>query len=235
MADLHYERISIIENNDPMVDVEDYPFLSAPAYYAQGLAESPKLYTRMAVAEKLLELQTGTLVGYRFKIFDPWRSRAVQQKIYQKFWTELLAREPGWDHEKLKREVAVYVADPERKDRVPSHSTGGSIDLTLADAGTGHELDMGTGFDHFGIEANPDYFESAGHNNLVRDNRRLLRKAMLGIGLTQDPDEWWHFDYGNQKWAEAAGEDKAIYGEIDDINASQFRKMLVANLKRDSG
>jgi D-alanyl-D-alanine dipeptidase len=71
---------------------------------------------------------------------------------------------------------------------------------------------MGSNFDHFGPEAHPDYFEQSEYP--ARKNRRLLRNAMLNAGFTQDPDEWWHFDYGNQKWAEAAGKDKAFYGEI---------------------
>lgn len=30
-------------------------------------------------------------------------------------------------------------------------------------------------------------------------------------GFINYPEEWWHFDYGNQFWAKLAGK-KAIYG-----------------------
>jgi len=213
MADLHYERIQIVENNEPLVDLAQYPFLCDPAYYRMGLGDTPKMYARRAVAEKLVELQNGILTGYQFKIWDPWRSRNVQRNVYSKFWNEMKNDHPDWGEAKLRHEVAVYVVAPDQPGRIPPHSTGGAIDLTLADKATGHELDMGTGFDHFGLEAHPDYFENS-ENHLIRDNRRLLRNAMLKIGFTQDPDEWWHYDYGNQKWAEAAGKDEVLYGEI---------------------
>lgn len=69
-------------------------------------------------------------------------------------------------------------------------------------------------FDHFGPEAGRDYFEVAGRDETVRDNRRLLYHAMTSAGFCTDPDEWWHFDYGNQKWALSLNKEFAVYDEI---------------------
>lgn len=79
---------------------------------------------------------------------------------------------------------------------------------------------MGTGFDHFGAEASRDYFEQNGRNLKVRDNRRILYAAMKEAGFTTDPDEWWHFDFGNQKWAVEAGKQSAFYGEVTDATST---------------
>lgn len=64
------------------------------------------------------------------------------------------------------------------------------MDLTLIDAHTGMELDMGSPFDWFGVESHPDY-----HCKLYRqvDNRLTLRKAMMRHGFEPLDSEWWHF------------------------------------------
>ncbi len=215
MAALFYEKIPIVENNDPLVDLADYDFICEPAYFNQGLAALPKLYTRLAIADKLTALQRTVLTNYQFKIWDPWRSRETQYALYELCLQELQTKNPAWDAARVRQEASKFVSDPDRADRVLQHSTGGSIDLTLVARATGQALNMGTGFDHFGAEAAPGYFDDV--DSVVRDNRRLLRDAMLGAGFTQDPDEWWHFDYGNQKWAEAVGKDVAFYSEISSI------------------
>ena len=43
-------------------------------------------------------------------------------------------------------------------------------------------------------------------------NRRLLYHVMVSAGFTNYPDEWWHFDYGNQNWALMSGRKAAVYG-----------------------
>ena len=47
----------------------------------------------------------------------------------------------------------------------------------------------------------------------MRNNRRILRTAMLQNEFTQDDDEWWHYDFGNQLWALRSKHEYAIFGE----------------------
>jgi D-alanyl-D-alanine dipeptidase len=82
----------------------------------------------------------------------------------------------------------------------------------LADE-NGTELDMGTGFDFFGPEAAPYYFEEHEGNKEARENRKLLRNAMFEEEFTINNEEWWHFDYGNQVWAFEAKKPFAFFGE----------------------
>ncbi len=213
MTNIRYEDVPIRENHDPMVNLSDYPFVIEPMYHAWNLSDDPTLWARKSIADKLLHIQQTQLGGKRFKIWDPWRSRVVQTNIYNKYWRELEAEYPEWDRETLEREVGVFVTKPDNPHRVPPHATGGSIDLTLVDEG-GEELDLGTVFDHFGPEAAPDYFEENPGNDTARDNRRFLRTVMMDAGFGDDPDEWWHFDFGNQKWALFKDAPFAVYGEV---------------------
>lgn len=211
MSIVKFEHIPIKENGDPLVLLTEADFVLEPAYFIQGLSEDSNLYTRESIVTKLNDISL-KLDDYRFKIWDTWRSRKVQNNIYQKFWADMSAVNPEWDEEKLRVEVGRFATIADDPNRIPPHSTGGSIDLTLIDK-NGQEIDMGTGFDHLGPEASKLYFEEEGRDLLIQNNRRLLREVMESAGFRSDEDEWWHFDYGNQLWAAELGCDVAIYGE----------------------
>lgn len=208
-----FEDIPIHECGEPLVDLSEYAFVLEPSYFNQGFCAESRMFLRQSVAENLMEIQKG-LSGYTFKIWDGFRPRSVQKVIYEKFRQELHTTHPDWDEEKLKREVGVFVTIPSDPKRVPPHATGSAVDLTLVDL-DGKELDMGTVFDHFGPEAEPFYFEKNSQNHKVQENRKVLREAMLEAGFAIDKDEWWHFDYGNQRWALALGRTNAIFGEAE--------------------
>jgi D-alanyl-D-alanine dipeptidase len=50
---------------------------------------------------------------------------------------------------------------------------------------------------------------------------------MIKEGFETDEDEWWHFDFGNQKWAVQTTKTEALYGEVKD--PMQF----LSNLKQE--
>ncbi len=217
MTNLRYQLISLIENGEPLVEVTAAGLLAEPMYYRQGLTSSPYLFMRRRVAELLREVERHTLKihGLRFKIWDPWRPRAVQAAIYHGFAKRLRAEHPEWDEARLAHEVGVYVTPADDPERAPPHATGGSVDLTLCDE-EGRNIAMGTEFDHFGLESSLDWFEEAGRDTRVRDNRRLLRQSLEGAGFGSETSEWWHYDYGNPKWAQKLGRLQAFYGEVSD-------------------
>ncbi|HUT22173.1 MAG TPA: M15 family metallopeptidase [Candidatus Bipolaricaulota bacterium] len=208
-----YTSIEIKENNELMVDLGALGFLVEPKYFQQGLSTDPRMLLRIETAQKLLKVQK-ILGKIRLKIWDAFRSRDVQNNIYQKYWAELKTANPDWNDEKLKLEVGKFVSPPYQKDRIPPHTTGGTVDLTLVNE-SGNELDMGTEFDFFGPEARPFFYEIYKNNTNITNNRRLLREAMEAEGFTLDEDEWWHFDWGNQMWALKSGKPFAFYGEAN--------------------
>lgn len=81
------------------------------------------------------------------------------------------------------------------------------------------ELDMGTGFDHFGPEAGTRYFEDTASKQELTEkqqqalrNRRFLFKAMKTAGFSNYPEEWWHWSCGDNMDAANTGKEFAIYG-----------------------
>ena len=96
-------------------------------------------------------------------------------------------------------ELRQYLADPARGS---IHSFGMAVDVTLLDA-SGHELDMGTGFDDLSELSHPDLEEQhLAQGRLSREqiaNRLMLRNAMCEAGFHGIHSEWWHFDFGDKE------------------------------------
>ena len=209
-----YEYIPIKDNGEPLVDLADYPFVLEPAYFKLGLSSDPRLFSRPTIADKLMAIQENFTGGIRFKIWDAWRPRMVQNHIFQSYWNKIATAHPDWSEAQIRRKVEKFVSRAEDPVRIPPHASGGAIDLTLVND-SGKELAMGTAFDHFGVEAASLYYEKPGSDRRFRENRRMLREAMVAHEFRFDEDEWWHFDYGNQLWAAALNKPFAIYGEIE--------------------
>jgi D-alanyl-D-alanine dipeptidase len=140
-----------------------------------------------------------------------WRPREAQRKLFFALYAETKKKNPEWGEEEIRTEVLKYVNEGADPKLIPPHATGGTADLTLVDA-NGAELDMGTGFDHFGMESAPFYFEERGLNPDIVANRTLLREAMLAGGFCPWPYEWWHYEYGTQNWTLTYKKPFAFYG-----------------------
>ena len=192
MTQLSFEHIPINETNNPLVDLSKYPFVLEPAYYNQGITPTDRMEIRQEIADKLSAVQSSFNGSYRFKIWDGYRPRAVQNAIYNDYRERVKADNPTWDDSQIDYETEKFVTRATARERIPPHATGGAIDLTLVDK-DGTELDMGTVFDHFGPEAEPLYFKDDSEHAAAHANRMLLREAMLAAGFTADKDEWWHF------------------------------------------
>ncbi|HSX42851.1 MAG TPA: M15 family metallopeptidase [Candidatus Saccharimonadales bacterium] len=207
-----FESIPIVENDDPLVDLKEYPFVIEASYFNQGLSGASTLKLRKGVADKLAQIQQSFEGKYRFKIWDGHRPREVQDAIYNAYYKKLAQENPEWDEAELHYATEQFVTKATNRKRIPPHATGGAVDLTLVDEHE-EELDMGTEFDFFGPEAAPFYFQDRAFSELIHGNRLILREAMIASGFTPDEDEWWHFDYGDQLWALRADKPEAFYSE----------------------
>lgn len=112
----------------------------------------------------------------RLKLFDGYRPRPVQYKLWKKV--------PNPD----------YVTDPAKGSM---HNRGLAIDLTLTDM-YGTELDMGTPYDFFGPEAHQDYTKLS---SMILSRRQLLKSAMEAEGFQSIRTEWWHFSFTKASYA----------------------------------
>lgn len=110
-------------------------------------------------------------LGLRIKFFDCYRPVDVQKQMWKIY--------PD----------ARYVANPYGSGSI--HNRGGAVDITLVND-EGQELDMGTGFDHFGREAHHAYTNLP---DTVLSNRKLLKATMEANGFKAITSEWWHYGY----------------------------------------
>ena len=170
-------------------------------------------YLRESVVTKLIEVANQLPTGSYLVILDGWRSFETQNALYE--MTKQHYRTLFNDELDLLNFVSDFVALPSKEPPSP-HYTGGAVDLTIANKEGW--LNMGTDFDDFTDKASALYFEQKENPTIEelesRDNRRLLRKSMESVGFTIHPNEWWHFDYGNLRWAKATNK-SPIYEGIE--------------------
>lgn len=189
-----------------------------PPYYAEIPGSIPSLLARESVAAKLCEVNAMLEpIGLEVFIFDAFRPPEVQA-FFHGVWmpSELTRLSPGLVEPELSREVELYWAAPTTDPRSPSpHATGAAIDLTIR-AVQGRELFMGTIFDDVSTASRTDYFELHSKSGSYSDeeakrNRRLLYWCMLEVGFANNPNEWWHYSWGDQMWSVISGDGPAFY------------------------
>ena len=134
--------------------------------------------------------------GYCLKIFDAYRPQTAVNHFIE--W----ARNPADTLTKAKFYPEVAKKDLFQLGYIASksgHSRGSTIDLTIMDAKTGKELDMGSGYDFFG---------DISHHNTdkitkeQKANRSLLKRIMIKNGFRPYPEEWWHYTLRNEPYLE---------------------------------
>jgi D-alanyl-D-alanine dipeptidase len=165
--DLHHLDSSI---------VIDMRYATTNNFVKEKMYDCGRCFLRPQVARQVVKahqvLQEG---GLGLKMFDCFRPRPIQQKLWDKF------QDPR------------YVTPPSKGSM---HNRGAAVDLTIVDA-DGKQLDMGTAFDYFGKEAHHAYTELS---EQVLANRKLLKETMGMVGLKPITTEWWHYSYQSKKY-----------------------------------
>ncbi|MDO1444765.1 M15 family metallopeptidase [Rhodocytophaga aerolata] len=152
----------------------DSNFLKAKVY------DCDQCLLRAVVAKALVNVQQSLKEkGYRIKLYDCYRPLDIQKRMWKIMPDDR------------------YVGNPYGNGSI--HNKGAAVDLTLVDA-QGQELDMGTGFDHFGREAHHAYKNLPAQ---VLENRKLLKESMENAGFLPITSEWWHYFYKNNGYSVA--------------------------------
>lgn len=156
--------------------VLDIRYATNNNFVIEKMYDCPRCFLRPEVAKAVVEAHKNLQKkGLGLKMYDCYRPRPVQQKL--------------WD----KIPDSKYVANPQKGSM---HNRGAAVDLTIVDE-NGEELEMGTAFDYFGKEAHHDY------KNLpdsVLQNRKLLKATLYRVGLIHIRTEWWHYSYLIKKY-----------------------------------
>lgn len=158
--------------------------------------EQPVALVTRECAEALKKVNALLLsAGYRMKVYDAYRpQRAVDHFVRWAEDPDDLRMKPFFypGVEKTVLFAEHYLA------KYSGHSRGSTVDLTLFDMKTGKEADMGGVFDFFGERSHPDF--SGDLTAKQKENRALLRSAMLSNGFAPSVSEWWHFGLENEPY-----------------------------------
>ena len=145
-------------SNDFVLDMK---YATADNFLKEKVYPCAECFLRVKTIKSLLEANKLFMEkGYKIKLYDCYRPKAIQQKMW-----------------KIVPD-ANYVANPKTGS---IHNRGGAVDISLVDS-LGVELNMGTKFDFFGPEA--------GHNctnfpEEILNNRKFIKEIML-----QSPEEF---------------------------------------------
>lgn len=147
-----------------------------------------------ALAEVQAALQP---FGLGLKVFDAYRpQRAVDHFVRWAGDLEDQRTKPDFYPDVAKEDLFEegYIAARS------GHTRGSTVDLTIVhrdEAGTVHELDMGSGYDFFGPISWPN---SPAATAQQRANRALLHNAMIAHGFNHYSQEWWHFTLSDEPY-----------------------------------
>jgi zinc D-Ala-D-Ala dipeptidase len=201
-------KVRIVECGEPLVDfLRECPHL---------LLDRPRFnyrretLLRKSVLEKLCEANESLMrQGYHLRVIEGWRPPFIQRRMYSWSWNRFRQLHPDWSDVQLRRHTNRFTAP--MNDRVPPpHTTGGAMDLALYRGEEAMEMMAPYALrDYHGFS-----FAAPKLGDVARRNRDILAEALLPVGITNYPSEYWHWSYGDQGWAYRGGHEHAIYGPI---------------------
>ena len=159
---------------------EDIRYATADNFTGAPLPgyETPAALLRPAAAAALGRVAGRLQVaGYGLLVWDAYRP--VRGTLGMVEWAE--------------RTGNVWVLDQGYVARRSNHNRGNTIDLTVVSLDTGRALDMGTAYDHFGVESH-----TANASGTAAANRRVLLDAMAAEGWVNYDQEWWHYTHPSE-------------------------------------
>ncbi len=191
IPDVKIKKTAVV-NDTTFVNIKDYnqdfvydmKYATVDNFLKTKVYDCAECFLRLKTVNAIIEANTEFMkLGYRIKFFDCYRPLDVQKKMWK------IVSNPS------------YVADPSKGS---IHNRGGAVDITLIDS-KGKELDMGTAFDFFGIEAGHNYLNFSSE---IIKNRALLKQIMISKGFNSFDSEWWHYNLkaaledkiSNTKW-----------------------------------
>lgn len=231
--DLHDSRAA-----EPLVKYADYG-IACESFYARRdghnwpynepiTGATRDVWGRSTLAQKLLQVNE-FLRSFNAEVLvvDGYRPITCQQGLWDFFSRQAEWKMPQASPEEKLDFVRTYVSDPQGFDPAdetswPIHVTGGAVDLLLKKHKGQDLLDMGARFDEMSQVAATAYFEGELKTGRIAADdprllhRRLLYAAMTHAGFTNYPNEFWHYDYGDQMYVMYAAETPAAawYGYI---------------------
>ncbi|MBP1225205.1 M15 family metallopeptidase [Flavobacterium sp. 1355] len=164
--------------------VYDMKYATEDNFLKARVYDCAECFLRLKTVKALISANNDFIKrGYKIKLYDCYRPLSIQKKMWE------IVSDPK------------YVADPKKGS---IHNRGGAVDISIVDA-NGKEIDMGTSFDFFGIQASHKYTK---FSKEILSNRKFLKKIMVKNGFNSFDSEWWHYNLktglkenvSNEKW-----------------------------------
>lgn len=174
-------------------------------YFKQNIPGTHRdMFLREETYKAVLEASQKLPKFYSFYVFDAYRSLETQIFMFESFKEEIKKRKPQLSATNLLEETLKFVPHPELSTKLQSmpHNSGGAIDLSLCFKA--RLVDFGSEFDEATQRSSSTYYETAKKREdiIFRNRRRFLTRIMQEHGFVAHPDEWWHFNIGNESWSE---------------------------------
>lgn len=200
--------INVKKCNEPLVKITEIPGGYLPAMSDMRIIVGDEIWVRKSVNDRLLKAQLllkKKNQSYSLYIAYGYRTREIQTMrflkrlaTFKKFYSD-----PVDLYEAIHRSVAVPT--------VAGHPTGGAIDLYIINQSE-DQLDFGSViYDYSNLKY---YVFSKDITRKQKQNRLLLREAMMEVGFAPYDGEWWHFSYGDREWAFYYKKPCALYDQI---------------------
>lgn len=215
IADPEIISIPIIECHEAMIDVKDQNDLLYGPPPETPLTEPHYTLMRKTVYEKLCLAQKDLPSGWRFRLYEAFRSIEVQQMLFDEEYKLAAKRSSTGSHAEIFHETTRLVSPVINFDgsiNIPPHNTGAAVDVELLD-GDGKVVDMGMeAKDCIFVDPELCMTDFPTLDPAIKKNRRLLCDLMEAHGFVNYPTEWWHYSYGDRYWAYHKNQPHAIYG-----------------------
>jgi D-alanyl-D-alanine dipeptidase len=187
-----FKTNAVVPNDSTFVNLKDFSkefvfdmkYATTDNFLKEKVYDCPECFLRYKTIKALIAANISfRKKGYQIKIFDCYRPLDIQKKMWK------IVSNPE------------YVANPSKGS---IHNRGGAVDISLVD-NIGNELNMGTSFDFFGVEAGHKYKD---FSKEILSNRKLLKRIMRKNDFISFDSEWWHYNLknankdgvSNQKW-----------------------------------
>ena len=215
IADPKILKISIKENNEPIIDLNGQTNIVIDVYNRGNNFDYTKM--RKSVYEKLIKAQSLLPNNLKFCLYEGYRSLTLQKELFEERYIQIKNLHNKWNHEEVFIETTKFVSPVINLDgsqNIPPHSTGGAIDVYLVND-SGQMIDMGVTIDNFQDQDGSLYQTDSKIISLdAQKNRQFMNKALSMVGFINYPTEYWHWSFGDRYWAYYTNNEYAIYGSI---------------------
>lgn len=195
-------RVRLVENSEPLVDVADY----CPNII---IHEQCVPLVRLSVAQMLHCADSALPNGLHLWIKTGLRSLERQRNSWNAHYAAVKKRNPHWPSHIVKRHTNKFLA-PLDHIAPPGHSTGGAVDVFLIRPD--HSA-VAMGFDLSDLKSIATTYPHLDES--VRKARELMFDVMTGAGFSNCRDEFWHYSYGDAGWAVRHAQATCCYGLTD--------------------